>query len=109
MAPFTPELTDAEAQVGRHVFEDGQPSPMTSSTGGRNVDGARLVDNAELQMIEGLTKEANEMTITESAVPDLAQVGQRLQHTWASGDFQAVAMRIPPFAVRGAHPATGRD
>jgi hypothetical protein len=82
---------------------------MTSSTGGRNVDGVRLVDNAELQIIEGLTKEANEMTITESAVPDLAQVRQRLQQTWASSGCNAVAMRMPPFAVRGAHPATGRD
>lgn len=38
------------------------------------------------------------MTITENAVPDLAQVKQRQQQMWASGDFHAVAMLIQPVA-----------
>ncbi len=38
------------------------------------------------------------MTITETATPDLAQVKQRQQQMWASGDFHAVATLIQPVA-----------
>jgi SAM-dependent methyltransferase len=38
------------------------------------------------------------MTITEMAAPDLAQLKQRQQQMWASGDFHAVATLIQPVA-----------
>ena len=38
------------------------------------------------------------MTLTEHAAPDLAQVKQRQQQMWASGDFHAVATLIQPVA-----------
>jgi SAM-dependent methyltransferase len=38
------------------------------------------------------------MTTTETAAPDLAQVKQRQQQMWASGDFHAVATLIQPVA-----------
>jgi ubiquinone/menaquinone biosynthesis C-methylase UbiE len=38
------------------------------------------------------------MTHTETAAPDLAQVKQRQQQMWASGDFHAVATLIQPVA-----------
>jgi len=52
------------------------------------------------------------MTITETAAPapDLAQVKQRQQQMWASGDFHAVAMLIQPVAdavVAAVEPQAG--
>jgi ubiquinone/menaquinone biosynthesis C-methylase UbiE len=38
------------------------------------------------------------MSITETPAPDLAQVKQRQQQMWASGDFHAVATLIQPVA-----------
>jgi ubiquinone/menaquinone biosynthesis C-methylase UbiE len=70
---------------------------MTAGAGGRSVTvfGSQTRPNSQ---IERLTKEAHEMTITDSAVPDLAQVKERQQQMWASGDFHAVAMLIQPVA-----------
>ncbi len=38
------------------------------------------------------------MTTTDTPAPDLAQVKQRQQKMWASGDFHAVAIQIQPVA-----------